>query len=68
MEFMVLSFLPLAPVLKLSKWLPQLLNTHFVSVSFFRTHRLCGLVDTQWRCIVFPVKYELNLCMLCRRK
>jgi hypothetical protein len=20
------------------------------------------------RCIVFPVRYELNLCMLCRRK
>jgi hypothetical protein len=23
---------------------------------------------TQRRCIVFPVRYELNLCMLCRRK
>jgi hypothetical protein len=23
---------------------------------------------TQRRCIVFPVKYELNLYMLCRRK
>jgi hypothetical protein len=33
--------------------------------------RLCGLVvrvpGYRTRCIVFPVKYELNLYMLCRR-
>jgi hypothetical protein len=34
--------------------------------------RLCGLVvgvpGYKTRCIVFPVRYELNLYMLCRRK
>jgi hypothetical protein len=34
--------------------------------------QLCGLVvrvlATERRCIVLPVRYELNLYMLCRRK
>jgi hypothetical protein len=37
-----------------------------------RMDRLCGLVIRVPACrtesIVFPVRYELNLCMLCRRK
>jgi hypothetical protein len=44
----------------------------FIHVRVTSHDRLCGLVArvpaTQWRCIVLPVRYELNLYMLCRRK
>jgi hypothetical protein len=32
------------------------------------TDRLSELQATEQRCIMFPVRYELNLYMLCRRK
>jgi Leucine-rich repeat (LRR) protein len=44
--------------------LKELLDNSCLSLP---TDRLCGLA-TQRRCIVLPVRYELNLYMLCRRK
>jgi hypothetical protein len=47
-------------------------RTEFIYVIWKKVDRLCGLVvgvlAAERRCIVLPVRYELNLYMLCRRK
>jgi hypothetical protein len=44
--------------------------TEFIYVMLKKVDRLCcqwsEFLATERRCIVFPVRYELNLCMLCR--
>jgi hypothetical protein len=44
----------------------------FGTVCICKKDRLCGLVvrvlAMERKCVVFPVSYEMNLYMLCRRK
>jgi hypothetical protein len=46
-------------------------RTEFIYIMLKKIDRLGGLLEflaTERRCIVFTVRYELNLSMLCRRK